>query len=352
MDKDRATQLRTFPVLQREGLGLIDTGARDGIQPLFHEIAPLLCVVGFEPDAEECERLTRAVTEGRYMTETYLPYALGATDGPALLHLCRSRGTSSLYPPHRALLNRFPDADRFDVIETRAIPVKSLDRLLVETTHAFPPSIDFLKLDTQGSELDVLRGAQETLQRYVIGVQVEVEFSRLYESQPLFRDVDAFLAERGFTLFKLRRAGWVRQGYRTWPHLSAGQVMFADALYLRDPLDPEVVGAYHWSAHQAEALLVVAVLYDLCDFALELLDDARFAALVDVGSVQRYLQWRQLVLERSGWSSGWWSLAGHVLRTCLRGSSGLRRLEAWHRRRWWHRADSDLDFYTVVLGER
>jgi len=45
----------------------------------------------------------------------------------------------------------------------------------------------------------------------VVGIEVEVEFSELYEKQPLFNDVDNFIRDKGFELFDLRRGYWIRK---------------------------------------------------------------------------------------------------------------------------------------------
>ena len=63
--------------------------------------------------------------------------------------------------------------------------------------------VDFLKLDTQGSELMVLQGAEASL-RSTRALEVEVEFNPIYVGQPLFGDVDAFLRARGFVLWRLK----------------------------------------------------------------------------------------------------------------------------------------------------
>jgi len=51
-----------------------------------------------------------------------------------------------------------------------------------------------LKIDTQGSELDILESGLELLSSSLVGVYVEVEF------QPLFRDVDKLLAAHDFII--------------------------------------------------------------------------------------------------------------------------------------------------------
>jgi hypothetical protein len=62
-----------------------------------------------------------------------------------------------------------------------------------------PAPVDLLKLDTQGSELDILRGADETL-RSVRFLQLEVSLVRYNEGGPLADEVFAFLRERDFFL--------------------------------------------------------------------------------------------------------------------------------------------------------
>ena len=88
------------------------------------------------------------------------------------------------------------------VVETRGIRTVPLAAAL--RPLALPPPAH-LKLDTQGTELEVLRGAGRLLRDHVLSVQVEAEFRALYRGQPLFGDVDRFLAGRGFETVLLRR---------------------------------------------------------------------------------------------------------------------------------------------------
>ena len=59
--------------------------------------------------------------------------------------------------------------------------------------------IDFLKLDTQGTELEILKGAREYLSDARIAViKTEVSFLPVYRDQCTFSDIDRFLKEQGF----------------------------------------------------------------------------------------------------------------------------------------------------------
>jgi hypothetical protein len=62
--------------------------------------------------------------------------------------------------------------------------------------------IDYLKVDTQGAELSILKGAGDLLDSARV-LEVEVEFNPIYKGQPLFSDVDTFLRDKGFVLWKL-----------------------------------------------------------------------------------------------------------------------------------------------------
>lgn len=298
----QATFQEAFRVLHKTGIGIIDIGARDGLNPMFKEVAALIDAVGFEPDIEECKRLNKDTSKSAmYRSLVLFPFGLGNRDGQRTLHLCRSRGASSLYKPDRFFLDRFPGAERFDIESQLTIPVRSLDGIVGDPAIHLPKCIDFIKIDTQGSELDILQGGRKILCSQIVAVEVEVEFAGLYKSQPLFRDVDALLSECGFTLFKLRRVEWVRKGFEHQPQLSAGQLVFGDALYLRDPLNSRHQPWMPQSAHQAEALILLSTLYDLHDFALEMISVPRISEMLDGENVKRYILNRCRKLNRP-WS--------------------------------------------------
>jgi hypothetical protein len=64
------------------------------------------------------------------------------------------------------------------------------------------PVVDYIKVDTQGTELEIMQGGIQTL-KHVRCLEVEVEFNPIYLGQPVFADVDTFLRGQGFVLWKL-----------------------------------------------------------------------------------------------------------------------------------------------------
>ena len=89
---------------------------------------------------------------------------------------------------------------------------------------------DVIKIDTQGTEIDVLEGAGRLLDE-TIAVDLEVEFVDQYKGQPLFADIDAFMRSAGFLLRGLRRTYWRNSMKAT--HCFGGQILHGDALYVR-----------------------------------------------------------------------------------------------------------------------
>ena len=94
--------------------------------------------------------------------------------------------------------------------------------------------VDFVKLGTQGSELNILQGAATILKQSVFGHEIEVCFNELYQGTPLFSDIDLFVRQFGFDLIDLRTVSWKRTVGANVGN-SKGQLVFADALYFKQP---------------------------------------------------------------------------------------------------------------------
>jgi FkbM family methyltransferase len=252
----------------RHPLVLVDVGARGGLNRNWAAARQHLRVIGFEPERQEFEALAaRPATDAG--APRVLNVALHNTAGPVRFNVARDRGLSSVFAPNRPFLDAFPDSGRFDIVDVQEVAGDTLDRVL---EGAGVSDVDFMKVDTQGSELLVLQGAGNTLRSKVSGVEVEVEFTPIYRDQPLFADVDAFMRERGFLLFDLRPVYWKRAAGRAIGG-PRGQIVWADALYLKsgDALAAMLAG-FPADARRSKVLkaITVALLYGYHDYALEL----------------------------------------------------------------------------------
>lgn len=143
--------------------------------------------------------------------------ALGATDGEAALHVNRHHQSSSLLPLRARHLAAFPDARELNDV---VVKIGRLDEALAGEPLA-PPVL--LKIDTQGSEADVLAGATGML-HHVDCIVLETSFTPLYEGERVFREILTIM--EGVSFEFVRPVGSLRDR-RT------GEYMQMDALFRR-----------------------------------------------------------------------------------------------------------------------
>ncbi|MBO0349185.1 FkbM family methyltransferase [Phormidium pseudopriestleyi FRX01] len=233
--------------------------------------APRLTIYGFDADQDACD-LANADLETRSVnwTEQHIAAALGRSVGESTLYVTQDPMCSSLYQPNEPYLERFAGlSDLVNLDFTVEIETTSLDAI---TQDLGIQNIDFLQLDIQGAELDVLEGAVRVLETSILAVQVEVEFSALYLNQPLFADVDNYLRKAGFTLFDLATSYRPRtRSPIVSPH-HPGQLLWGDAYYFRDLLEEKNRGSNVPNPEQIFKLACIADVMDFPDYALELLE--------------------------------------------------------------------------------
>ena len=157
-----------------------------------------------------------------------------------------------------------------------------------------PEDVDFIKVDTDGSDYQVLRGAKELLStRQVLGVAVESQFHGLvHDESNTFRNIDRLLTGRGFSLFDFEIYRYSRAVlprpfvYRMPAQTIGGQVLFGDALYLRDAAREgyENDWATAFPPDKIIKLACVFEIFGLADCAVELLLKFRthIASVLDV----------------------------------------------------------------------
>jgi len=223
---------------------IFDVGARDGVNSEWAVFGDQLKVYCFEPDEEECERLTAEASPLVH----YLASAVGRSSGPATLFETKLPYSSGLYKTRMEYFNRFINWDNGITVSERIIDVKSLDEVVstIGIDH-----IDFIKLDAEGAELDILEGAEKMLMTgNLVGVLSEIRLHREINGSPPFADLDSFLRRYNFHLFDLEVNRHSRKalpypqvadyrmesGERFFAYTTRGQVQDGDALYFRDYL--------------------------------------------------------------------------------------------------------------------
>ncbi len=181
----------------KPGMTVLDIGAHCGFHTLVHSksVGPRGRVLAFEPSRSNRKRLRVNLAMNFCRNVNVLPWALGEEDGSATLYVVEGN----------TVLNSLrPQANAKSATPTR-VAVRPLDGVLGELRVA---KVDFIKLDVEGAELAVLRGAARllgTVPRPVILCEVQEETSRAwgYSSQQIVER----LRTTGFVWFQLNEQG-------------------------------------------------------------------------------------------------------------------------------------------------
>lgn len=212
--------------LENNPLWVVDVGASGGIDARWSKFTDSYRGILFEPDPREYERLRTNSGKQFIVLNSALSDRVSTID----FHLCDKQRASSVFLPNLDFLRRFPNLERFNISRVVQIETDTLDNQLKKNSIA---EVDFIKIDTQGYELPILRGSLDCLVS-VTGMELEVEFAPLYIDQPMFNDVDKFVREQGFELFDIKKSHWKREGGQNRGD-HKGQLVFGDALYFRSP---------------------------------------------------------------------------------------------------------------------
>jgi FkbM family methyltransferase len=248
-----AFALNTSPLMTRylveerrafagDPLVIFDVGARWGMNEEWAVFGDQMRVYCFEPDEAECARLAaRAPPQ-----VSYIPTALGRASGEATLYESKLAASTSLYRTRMEYFGRLVNRDNGTVVAEHSVAVKSLDEAMA--AHGVP-HVDFIKLDAEGAELDILQGGEGAVRSpRLLGVLSEIRLHEEINGSPPFASLDAFLREREFRLYNIHVTRQSRAalpypqlhdyrtptGERFFAYTEHGQVQDGDALYFRD----------------------------------------------------------------------------------------------------------------------
>ncbi|MCK5857895.1 MAG: FkbM family methyltransferase [Abyssibacter sp.] len=198
---------------------VIDVGANQGqfarLISGFFPHAQLYC---FEPLPDQFEQLSAwgGTQDGRVHS---FQVALGDQEGQVEMRLHEQHTpSSSLLAATDTCHQLYPQTRAERMVSVR---VSTLDRELADVVERLPPRV-LLKLDVQGFEDRVLRGAERVLDKCK-AVVLEVCIDPLYEGQADFFSLAGMLQKSGF-----RYAGNLDQAYG-----EDGRVVYLDAVFVR-----------------------------------------------------------------------------------------------------------------------
>jgi FkbM family methyltransferase len=170
---------------------VLDVGANDGqyVREL-RGIGYRGQIISFEPVGREFLLLSESLQGDPNWRGHHI--ALGSRDMTATMHVPAESVMSSLLPP----LRTFPGT------QMEEVEVRRLDALLPTLIEEIANPRIFLKMDTQGYDLEVFRGA-ECCHNMILGLQSEISVHPLYDGMPHYLDSLKEYESAGFELYNL-----------------------------------------------------------------------------------------------------------------------------------------------------
>jgi FkbM family methyltransferase len=195
---------------------IFDVGAHIGeTAHRYRKLFPEASIHCFEPFPASFERLKAAVLGVRGVTAHAL--ALSDSSGAAFLNVNRGVQTSSLLATDSTAASYW-GGGLLDTQGRIEVATDTIDSFCA--THLIE-RIDVLKLDVQGAELSVLRGASRMLQASAVDVvYMEMIIAPTYVGQRPLHEYLAFFADRGYSLFDLYNP------VRRWGRLLQADIIF------------------------------------------------------------------------------------------------------------------------------
>lgn len=171
-------------------------------------------VISFEPLSAEHQRLSAAAAANPRWTVAPRG-AVGEQAGRSEIHRAGNSASSSLLP----MRSEHIDA----AAESVPVGVESIEIRRLDAMDCVPDVPLFLKIDTQGYEMSVIRGAAGLLPR-IRGMLVEISFAQLYDGQPLAFEVLEHLVRAGYRIHDLTPGFY---------HPSTGRMLQANVIVIR-----------------------------------------------------------------------------------------------------------------------
>jgi FkbM family methyltransferase len=183
-------------LIQKQKPIIIDVGANSGQSiELFRELWSRSIVHSFEPSAKLFETLTRRFLDDHIHLNNL---GMGSEPSKGTLLLNQKSGLNSLLEMSKEEENRFKDKK---VIGTEDIIIETVDNYVEKNKIEH---IHLLKTDTQGFDLEVLKGAQQSVaNKRISNVLIEINFISMYQNQGKSTDIINYLFSNGFGLVAL-----------------------------------------------------------------------------------------------------------------------------------------------------
>ncbi|NVK51781.1 MAG: FkbM family methyltransferase [Flavobacteriaceae bacterium] len=197
---------------------VLDVGANKGqYAKLIRKIGFKGNIVSFEPLSEAYKILEKSsIKDKKWEIHNF---ALGDKEETSIINVSENLFSSSLLDMTSSHVESAPTSN---YKSTEKISVKTLNQVFNDVVDE--KEVVFLKLDVQGFEENVLKGASNILSK-IKGIQIEMSLLELYEGEMLYRDIINLLESYGFELFSLENG---------FQNKDSGRLLQVDGIFFRN----------------------------------------------------------------------------------------------------------------------
>tara|TARA_B100001057_G_scaffold52997_1_gene47139 strand:+ start:3975 stop:4868 length:894 start_codon:yes stop_codon:yes gene_type:complete len=153
--------------------------------------------------------------------------------GRKKFYITKTPDLSSTLKPNIKFQKNYHDLKKFEIIEEREFDADSVDNISFKNNIL----VDFLKVDTQGTALSVLKGSEKNLINSIIGLEIEVEFQETYTEQDTYIEICDYLNKLNFEVLDiLDLSRWEYKNsffYGDPRERSSGRLVYANFLFFK-----------------------------------------------------------------------------------------------------------------------
>ena len=203
------------------------------------------------------------------------PYALSSIKEKFVtLYITKQPGLSSLLRPNESYLKKLPEFIKSDFLIKNEVNVTSKKLIDVLNENDFE-EISHIDIDTQGTEVDILKSGEKIVEKNLISITTEVSFQEIYEGQCLFKDVDNYLSKFGFEIFELDRSMILND-----PEINYSKkiLLQGDALYFKNP--DFIVKNHKNPGLDLMKLITLLITFHHFNASIRILNDKKFRKLI------------------------------------------------------------------------
>lgn len=176
--------------------GVIQIGAHHGQEHKTHKNIGCTKFLYFEPQKDVFNILKQNIEKEKTEQDFIKLYNYALGEESCVMEMYKEKDntgqSSSLLEPYLHL-EQYPG---IKFTEKETVTVKTLDSVL-EEDNLIPEDYDFLNIDVQGYELQVLKGCKKQLQ-HVYNIMLEVNRAPVYKNCAMVYEIDDFLGKYGF----------------------------------------------------------------------------------------------------------------------------------------------------------